>query len=81
MWFNDLFGFHEESPEQARDNIIIDGEVMRSRINGKSYLFGTLETSRLAELRDRVRSAMPAPGTLKVQEVVAARNLSNNLGL
>jgi len=37
MWFEALTGFREESAEQVHKNIVIDGGVLKSRINGKTY--------------------------------------------
>lgn len=52
MWFNDLFGFNEISPENVRKNINIDGRKMTSKVNGKSYEFGTLQIPTLKELKE-----------------------------
>ena len=71
MWFQKLFGFYEQSPGQVREQIVIDGELMSSRKNGKSYRYGRLETPTLADLRLQVRSAKPIPGKLTLREVVA----------
>ena len=54
MWFETLTGFREESPVQVRENLSVDGEILKSHINGKEYVCGLLETPTLAELRDRV---------------------------
>lgn len=71
MWFEILTGFHEESPEQVRENMSVDGNILRSRINNKEYVCGLLETPSLAELRDRVNQAEVNSGKLSVREVVA----------
>ena len=52
MWFNDLFGFNEISPENVRKNINIDGSKITSKVNGKSYEFGTLQIPTLKELKE-----------------------------
>ena len=52
MWFNDLFGFNEISPENVRKNINIDGKKITSKINGKSYEFGILQIPTLKELKE-----------------------------
>ena len=44
MWFKDLMGFDELNPDQVRENIMIDGTSMTSKVNGKRYIFGRLET-------------------------------------
>jgi hypothetical protein len=52
-WFKNLNGFREESSQQVRNNIIVDGEILRSRVNGKILICGRLETPSLEELRER----------------------------
>lgn len=53
-WFEQLTGFKEESPEQVRSNLTLDGERLISKVNGKSMTCGGLETPTLSELRERV---------------------------
>ena len=38
MWFETLTGFHEQSPERVRNNISVNGEVMKSYVNGKEFV-------------------------------------------
>jgi len=71
MWFETLTGFSEESPEQVRQNIVFDGDVLKSRINGKEYYCGLLEVLSLAELRDRANKLGGNSGKLSVREVIA----------
>lgn len=59
MWFRNLFGFDEESPEQVRENIEVDGQLMVSKVNKARYQCGSLEICSLAELR-RALSAFGA---------------------
>jgi hypothetical protein len=35
-WFEALTGFPEQSPQQVRKNIAIDGPELTSQINGKN---------------------------------------------
>ena len=49
MWFEKLTGFGEISPEQVRQNITINGQVLTSKVNGKAYHFGKLEVPTLTE--------------------------------
>jgi hypothetical protein len=70
-WFETLTGFPEESPQQVRENITVDGQTLRSHGNGKVMVFGQLETPSLAELRERVRASEPKSGKISVREVVA----------
>ena len=51
-WFEELTGFREECGDQVRQNIALDGELMTSRVNGRSFRCGRLKT--LAELRKKV---------------------------
>lgn len=70
MWFEMLMGFREETPEQVRSNLSISNGVLRSKVNGKEYTHGLLETPSLGELRERVQK-QPAPqGKLTVREVI-----------
>lgn len=71
MWFEALMGFPEEAPQQVRDNISVNGNVLMSHINGRTLTCGELETPTLAELRSRVQAAACPVGKLSVREVVA----------
>lgn len=70
-WFQNLTGCVEESPEAVRQHLVIDGRRLRSRLNGKSWLCGELETPTLAQLRQRVGHINRDFGPISVQEVVA----------
>ncbi len=71
MWFEDLVGFSEKSPEQVRANLEVNGNRLISRINGKHYNCGQLQTPSLAELRSSV-SRNPLPkGQITVREVIS----------
>lgn len=52
MWFKKLTGFNEESPENVRENLFIDGSHLISKVNGKRFQFGELETPTLDELKE-----------------------------
>ena len=69
MWFENLMGFVEESPEQVRANIEHDGETLVFRVNGQRVRCGRLETPSLAELRRSAMSLNPGLATT-VTEVV-----------
>jgi len=71
IWFETLTGFREASPQQVRNNIIVEGEILKSRVNRKVMACGQLETPSLAELRERVQSSKHETGKLSVREVVA----------
>jgi hypothetical protein len=54
LWFERLTGFAEKSPRQGRANLTIDGNRLKSLVNGEAWVCGELETPSLAELRDRI---------------------------
>jgi len=70
-WFEILTGFAETTPEQVRKNLVLDGETLLSRVNGRSMVCGRLETPSLAELRHAVRSPEHNRGKLSLREAVA----------
>ena len=69
-WFEALTGFGETSPSEVRQNIVIEGVTLTSRVNGRVMVCGQLETPSLAELRERVRSDERGRGKISVREVV-----------
>ena len=71
MWFETLTGFAEESGQQVRSQLIIDGEMLTSRVTGRSMRCGRLKTPRLGELRSRVTDAESTSGRTRLREVVA----------
>ena len=71
MWFETLTGFPEESPQQVRENITVDGQALTSHVNGKVLVYGQLETPTLAELRERVHASGHKSGKISVREGVA----------
>jgi len=73
MWFEKLVGFKEKSPEQVRSNITVNDGVLTSKVNGRSYKIGKLDTPTLAQLRQSVQSLTAwhkLSGKLNVSEVV-----------
>jgi hypothetical protein len=71
MWFEKLTGFVEESPQQVRSNMTVEGNLLKSGVNGNVFICGKLETPSLAELRERVELCKSPRGSLSVREVVA----------
>ncbi len=65
-WFTKLTGIEEESPEQVRRELSIDGDQIVCP-NGKRFAFGRLETPKLSELRQSVsQHDVPAnPSTIR----------------
>jgi hypothetical protein len=70
-WFENLTGCVEESADSVRQQLLIDGGRLRSRLNGRSWLCGELETPTLAQLRQRVRQRNRKSGPISVHELVA----------
>jgi hypothetical protein len=69
-WFQELTGFEERSYGETQTNLEVDGPTLRSRVNGKSYGIGELETPSLGELRSRAGSAANrASGRLIVSHI------------
>ncbi|MCB9785084.1 MAG: hypothetical protein H6744_00195 [Deltaproteobacteria bacterium] len=83
MWFEELMGFAEESPEQVRANIRCDGERLVSRVNGRVVRCGTLSTPSLAELRvaaGPAREERPARVSEVVGDVGALHRAAESAG-
>lgn len=53
-WFNRLTGFTESSYAQTREQLEVQGNSLRSKVNDRSYGIGTFEMVSLQELRHRV---------------------------
>ena len=51
-WFEELFGFAEQSYDETRGNLEVVGTTLRSRVNGRSFMVGDLSTPSVKELRD-----------------------------
>jgi len=76
MWFENLTGFKETSPDQIRARLKLSGDTITSSVNGRSMVCGQLETPSLAELRSRVKNIQTPSGRLKIREVISdARSL------
>lgn len=70
MWFKELTGFNEISQEKVRENIAINGTSLVSKVNGKSFQFGSLETPTMLELKEQSPSIKSFNDRIKVKEVV-----------
>jgi hypothetical protein len=64
-WFAQLTGFRETSYDAARRQLVVEGDELVSKVNGKRYGNGTLEVATLAELCTRVE--VPTDGRTAVQ--------------
>jgi hypothetical protein len=71
MWFEELTGFPEESIQQVQNNITVDGETLKSQVNGKAMVCGRLETPSLATLRERIQAINYKKGKISLREAVA----------
>ena len=69
-WFENLTGCVGESPESVQKHLFIDGRRLHSRLNGKSWLCGELETPTLAQLRQRVSHIKRDLAPISVRNVV-----------
>lgn len=68
-WFEQLTGFCETSYEETRARLEVEGERLRSLVNGVSYGIGELKLVSLQALRERAKSAGRLPGRLKMSVV------------
>jgi hypothetical protein len=68
-WFEKLTGFREAGYDDTRVKLAVEGDQLKSLVNGKSYRIGDLELVSLQALRERVASAGALPGRLKVSVV------------
>ena len=69
MWFQRVFGFREEDPDQVRSHLELDERVIRSRVNGVEVGCGWLELARLDALR-RLDRGPTGGAPSRVREVV-----------
>ena len=79
-WFRELTGFSETTWEDTRAKLeVLDGRLV-SKVNGRSWAIGTLETPSLTELRER-RRRLPATGRPRLRNLRAdAHALHTELG-
>ena len=68
-WFEHLTGFQETDYATTRSRLEVNGNRLRSRVNGKSYAIGELELLSLHDLRERVASGKCLNGRLQVNVV------------
>jgi hypothetical protein len=71
MWFEQLTGFKEESPENVRNKLKIVGDTLLSLVNAQSFSFGKLEIPTLAALKKRNENLQKYRARLQVKEIVA----------
>lgn len=68
-WFEQLTGFREGPYEETRAKFRLDGDRLRSLVNGKSYGVGKFELVSLKSLRKRATQSSLPSGTLKTSIV------------
>ena len=68
-WFERLTGFKETGYAQTRQQLEVDGQQLRSRVNGQRYAIGQLELVSLEALRLRARSGRQVDGQNRVRIV------------
>lgn len=67
-WFEQLFGFSEGSYEETQQRFVLEGETLRSRVNGRGFAAGSFSTPSLASLREQA-AGLPR-GTQSVRHEV-----------
>ncbi|MBO0754383.1 MAG: hypothetical protein J2P54_00860 [Bradyrhizobiaceae bacterium] len=65
-WFHRLTGFRETDYAGTRAKLAVEGDRLKSLVNGNSYGIGKLELPSLQALRDGVKSGGALSGRLKV---------------
>ncbi len=71
MWFEQLTGFKEESPENVREKLIVDGDSFISTVNNRKITFGRLEIPTLDQLRQTNLSGELFKSKIQISEVIA----------
>ena len=71
MWFEKLTGFREESPDQVRNHLVLEGTRITSTVNGRSMEAGVLDIPTLSELRSLLSDESSGRELLTVEEIVA----------
>lgn len=71
MWFEQLTGFKEESPEQVRNNLTIEGDSFVSKVNKQRFHFGELQIASLTDLKVESNNPVNYDSKIKVSEIVA----------
>ncbi len=69
-WFDELVGFREQSGDQVRSMIEVDGDRLQSRANGRELRCGTSEVTSLGDLRKRTTITEGTKKRLRLSEVV-----------
>lgn len=70
MWFEQLTGFSEISPDQVRRHLAINENVLTSLVNGKQFQIGKLEVPTLNDLKISAPAPENYKGKIRLSEVV-----------
>lgn len=68
-WFERLTGFRENTYDDTRSKLTVEGSYLRSLVNGKRYGIGKFDLVSLSDLRATAKSPTAPAGKLKVQIV------------
>ena len=68
--FKELTGFSEDSPDQVRANLDLDGVKLRSKVNDQQWICGSLTTPKLGDLREQTQGFSFQSGHLSLAELV-----------
>ncbi len=80
MWFKELTGFQEESPENVKSKLIIENDYFISLENSKKITFGKLEIPTLEQLRNQNSQINNYRDKIQVSEIVAdIKDLHNQI--
>jgi hypothetical protein len=70
MWFEQLTGFRENTPNLTRSQLELSGNSLISKANNAHMICGSLETPSLGDLRLRGQELDTPKGKIKISEVV-----------
>ena len=71
MWFKQLTGFKEESGENVRKKLTIEGDAFVSSVNGNRFTFGELQIASLSQLKEQSLPREVFKEKIRIEEVVA----------
>ena len=71
MWFKQLTGFDEISPENFRANLEIQEDAFISKANSQKFTFGKLDIPTLEQLRNTSHNVNAFDGQIQVSEIIA----------
>ena len=70
-WFSLLFGFKETGYSSTQKQFEIEGNTIKSKVNGETFEIGEFSTPSLKELRERVKETVTPgePNSLKISHI------------